>query len=187
MYFINECGCICDTDALIVSIINKCKKQNKQVKDCYRIMLRNGYPSVCIAHNRYYVHRLVWEGVHGVLEEEQIIHHKDQNKLNNNINNLECLTNEQHSQLHGAARKDLDLRSESGKWRSVESAAKKRYRREITKEKIVSMQKQGLTIGEIAKKLNCGKNTICRRLHGREYVVSQRALDWSGEYEQRNT
>ena len=61
------------------------------------------------------------------------------------------------------------------------SAAKKRYRREITKEEIVSMQKQGLTIGEIAKKLNCGKNTIFRRLHGREYVVSQRVLDWSDE------
>lgn len=47
-----------------------------------------------------YLHRDVWEYYNGTIPARHIIHHKDKNKNNNHIDNLECLTYTQHSQRH---------------------------------------------------------------------------------------
>jgi len=45
-------------------------------------------------------HHYVWENVNGKIPKGLHIHHKDENKLNNKINNLQLLTNSEHQKLH---------------------------------------------------------------------------------------
>ena len=48
-----------------------------------------------------WLHRLVYETYFGKIEEGYDIHHIDEDKTNNNINNLQKLLHEEHCRLHG--------------------------------------------------------------------------------------
>lgn len=52
--------------------------------------------------NRCFVHQRVWCQANGVtaVPVGHVIHHKDENKLNNSLDNLECLTRRKHAQIH---------------------------------------------------------------------------------------
>lgn len=45
-------------------------------------------------------YRVVWEQVNGKIPRGYVIHHKDRNALNDDIDNLECLTKAQHMNEH---------------------------------------------------------------------------------------
>ena len=47
------------------------------------------YPAICLNGKNAHVHRLEWEKHHGKIPDGYIIHHKDEDKTNNTINNLE--------------------------------------------------------------------------------------------------
>lgn len=51
---------------------------------------------------RIRLHVYVWEKEHGKTPKGYAIHHKDENKKNNEIENLVLLKNEDHSVLHGS-------------------------------------------------------------------------------------
>ena len=125
-HFQNECECIVDYEILYKSIDNKCKNENCYLHNEYRIILRNGYPTVCINRQRYYVHILIGEFIYGKIRKGYVIHHKDKNKLNAMLDNLELMTNLRHSKIHGKERKGIDLRSEEGKQKGINAAAKAR-------------------------------------------------------------
>ena len=163
-HFQNECECIVDYEILYKSIDNKCKSENCYLHNEYRIILRNGYPTVCINRQRYYVHILIGEFIYGKIRKGYVIHHKDKNKLNAMPDNLELMTNLRHSKIHGKERKGIDLRSEEGKQKGINAAAKARRRSDVTTGNVEALRNKGLTISEIAKELNCGINTVNRRL-----------------------
>ena len=168
-HFKNECSCIVDYELLYKAINNKCKSENCYFHNVYRIVLKNGYPAVCINRKWFYVHILICECVNGGIRKGYIVHHKDKNKLNALLDNLELMTNLKHSKLHGMDRKGIDFRSEEGKANSINSAREVRTRKDVTIEKVVELRNKGLTIPEIAKELNCGINTINRRLGMKDY------------------
>jgi hypothetical protein len=68
------------------------------------------------AHRRYfqkhrhanrgvtYLHRYVWEKFNGPIPEGYVIHHKDRDTTNNALENLECITTEQHHSEHSDER-----------------------------------------------------------------------------------
>lgn len=58
------------------------------------------------------LHRDVYEYYNGKIPKGYQIHHKDHDKNNNDISNLEMLTKEQHSKLHGE-----ELTDEQREWR----------------------------------------------------------------------
>ena len=67
--------------------------------------LHHGYLRITSRKEGYHsqkLHRLIWEKHYGPIPEGYVIHHKDGNKLNNNISNLECMPNGDHSRLHDA-------------------------------------------------------------------------------------
>ena len=162
--FINKCGCIYDEISLRKALINECKLRNKKIKKTYVISLRNQYGTICIAHDHVYVHSLIGKFIYGDIKKGYVIHHKDFNKLNNSNNNLEYMSSLEHYRLHANLRKGIDLRCEEGKWKGINAARDKKYRHDITKEKIKELLDCGYTKKEIALKLNCGINTILRRL-----------------------
>lgn len=49
---------------------------------------------------RFYLHRVVWEAGNGVQPKKSHIHHKDGNRANNSLDNLECVTPSEHVRLH---------------------------------------------------------------------------------------
>lgn len=168
-HFQNECNCIVDYEMLYESINNKCKSKNCYLNSEYRIVLRNGYPAVCINRERYYVHTLIGEFMYGRIRKGYIIHHKDKNKLNAMPDNLELMTSLKHSKIHGQDRKGIDFRTKEGEINSINSAKEARIRKDVTKEKVAELRSKGLTISEIAKELDCGVNTVNRRLGMKDY------------------
>jgi hypothetical protein len=46
------------------------------------------------------LHQAVWEFHNGPIPEGHHVHHKDENTLNNDISNLECLSNKEHRRSH---------------------------------------------------------------------------------------
>jgi hypothetical protein len=58
-----------------------------------------------IKHGYHYcgkklLHRLIWEHYNGTIPKGYIIHHKNGNKLNNSIDNLQCMSQSEHCRLH---------------------------------------------------------------------------------------
>src|SRR5574344_1871695 len=91
-----------------VNAINKkIKKLGLEISWKYQYVDGNGYLRNCEDRkNRYLVHRKIMEDYLGrELHSYEIVHHKDGNKLNNNINNLELTNRKEHINTH---RKDLN-------------------------------------------------------------------------------
>ena len=65
--------------------------------------IQNGY--LCRGNKR--LHRLIWQKFRGVIPKGHHIHHKDGNKLNNSIENLECISHSEHLSIHMIANKKL--------------------------------------------------------------------------------
>ena len=52
------------------------------------------------------LHRYIWERANGLIPPGYEIHHKDFNKANNDLSNLELLTESEHHKLHAEAMTD---------------------------------------------------------------------------------
>lgn len=80
----------------------KIKKMGLNINYKHTYINGNGYLVNCEdRNNRYLVHRKVMEDFIGrKLRNDEIVHHKDMNKLNNDISNLEILTRSEHTKLH---------------------------------------------------------------------------------------
>ena len=51
-------------------------------------------------HGTFLLHRIVWEQNNGPIPKNKIVHHKNEDKTDNDISNLELLTRAEHARLH---------------------------------------------------------------------------------------
>lgn len=73
-------------------------KTPKEIRD---IIIKNDrYKWVTRCGETILVHRLIWEEHYGEIPEGYEIHHKDGDKHNNRIWNLECISNKEHKKRH---------------------------------------------------------------------------------------
>jgi hypothetical protein len=56
----------------------------------------------------YLAHRWVWESINGPIAEGMEIHHKDKNKSNNEIENLEIVSRSEHQAIHAKEQAQID-------------------------------------------------------------------------------
>ena len=91
---------------------------------------------------REYEHRIVWESNFGTIPDGFQIHHKDGNKLNNNINNLELIKRGEHQKIHA-------LENNLGKDRKGISPINKTKNDTINKIKL--LRKNGKLLADIVK------------------------------------
>lgn len=68
-----------------------------------------------------FMHRYVWKFYNGEIPDGYDIHHKDGNRYNNDISNLECIESVEHKKLHGEC-----LTEEEREWRRVNFQTKAR-------------------------------------------------------------
>src|SRR4051812_4898466 len=54
------------------------------------------------------LHQETWEAAHGPIPEGHDIHHRDNNPLNNTLENLECLTEAEHAAYHALNLSDAE-------------------------------------------------------------------------------
>ena len=82
-----------------------------------------GHLRVTLKGKVFYIHRLIWETFNGTIEPGFEIHHKDFNKENNSLSNLEKLTCADHMRLHRKI-DNLGYKNFYGKKHSEESKQK---------------------------------------------------------------
>jgi len=71
------------------------------------VKIQNGYRVMRVGVWKYkYEHRLVWEKVNGKIPIGCVIHHINENKLDNRIENLQMLSKSGHIKLHIKLRND---------------------------------------------------------------------------------
>jgi predicted heme/steroid binding protein len=51
------------------------------------------------------LHRLIWEQANGPIPNGMVIHHIDGNMFNNDLSNLQMMTNREHNKLHQTGKK----------------------------------------------------------------------------------
>ena len=68
--------------------------------DGRKVYMDGNYPAVYIDGKNCHVHRLQWEKYHGDIPNGYVVHHKDENKCNWNIENLELLPRNVHLDRH---------------------------------------------------------------------------------------
>ena len=66
----------------------------------HKVYMDGSYPAIFLNGKNMHVHRLEWKKHHGDIPERCVIHHKDKNKLNWNITNLELLSRAEHVREH---------------------------------------------------------------------------------------
>ncbi len=103
----------------------------------------NGYLRVYVpghpcAHKRGWAleHRYVWHEAHGPIPPGHIIHHKNEDKTDNRIENLECMSKTEHDRSH--IRENLGAKDAVGDtrafaaWRRIHSSWNKGTGRTLT-------------------------------------------------------
>lgn len=123
-YFCNDCryiNCIICSEKIK---LNTNQLQSGKAKYCSHKcekflskgrFFKNGY--VCVKSNHpknyegyYYEHLLIMENhINRYLEDNEIVHHKDGNRANNQIENLELMTRSEHGKLHLPAKQREQL------------------------------------------------------------------------------
>lgn len=142
-----------DLEAAILTLTDK-------PKEAYKIFIRNSYPCFCIGHKHYYVHRVLGGFYFGDLD-GYLIHHINGEKTDNTRENLQKISNSEHTRLHHTGR---DFRSTQGVINGVNAMAEKRKRKDVKSEDVKALRAKGLTYKELAEHFHCGQSVIQDRL-----------------------
>lgn len=68
--------------------------------DGHKVYMNGDYPAIFLNNKNVHIHRLEWMKHYGEIPKGFIVHHKDENKLNWSIDNLELLPRSVHILKH---------------------------------------------------------------------------------------
>lgn len=158
--FDNTCGCVVNHDVLEKALIWYSKLNT--LKSPRKIFMYGNYPAVSSYDSKIHVHRIIMCYVSGfILPNDMYVHHKDGNKFNSSIDNLEIMEMSKHQSIHNIGKTLSDsqkkLISDANRRRKGISTAP---RTDIPISKVKSMFENGNTIAEISRYFYCGWSTI---------------------------
>lgn len=109
-------------------------------------------------------HRLIWEWANGPIpDDETQINHKDLDKQNNRLSNLELVTpsgNMRHSYAHGRTVPWSKQHERGGAWRG------KPMLTDAQRQQMIALRKAGVFLKDIAAKFNCSQSHVHRIVSG---------------------
>lgn len=70
------------------------------IYDGHKVYIDGKYPAIYLNNKNYHLHRYVWEQANGPIPKNMVIHHKDFNRGNWSLDNLEMLTRAEHIKRH---------------------------------------------------------------------------------------
>ena len=76
------------------------KKDNVFLANRRKVPQKRGYKYLGTQPDRYSIHHIVYKCFIGEIPDDRIIHHIDENKVNNWYKNLVALTREEHIRIH---------------------------------------------------------------------------------------
>lgn len=119
------------------------------------------------------VHVLVYETFNGPLDDDKIVHHKDHDKDNNSLNNLEALTVLKHNQLHCCGRPAWNKGVSTPKEISTK-VWNKRFQKLIPKFlAICEARDKGISVKQISKDFGICTRQVYSILKRREIYVKR--------------
>lgn len=111
------------------------------------------------------------------LLKNEVAHHRDEDRLNNDPENIEVMTRSAHSRHHATGRKASEKtiqKLKEAKAGENQKEEHQQWRTDVTKERIEILLNKGLKKKEIAKELNIDPDTLRARLkHYGLYVRGQ--------------
>jgi hypothetical protein len=137
--------------------------------------LEKGYEVVELNANRIIkkalVHRLVYSTFIGDLVEGMVIHHKDKNKTNNHVSNLEQCNYIEHNNIHAHPPWNKGIKNPQ---KMIENARKKRLEYYIPLfKKTHDLRKDGKSNKEISLILNISERTVTDRIKRYKELTSE--------------
>ena len=141
------------------------KRSNKLLKLCVN---SSNYKKCVLNGKNLYVHRLVAEAFIPNENHLNEVNHKDGNKWNNNVKNLEWVTKSENS-IHAF---ENNLRNISGYTRYRVAKTAHRFSA-YDVEEMFSLYENGMSKKEISEKFHCYDSTVCNILNGKTYKQIQ--------------
>ena len=137
------------------------KRRDKLLKLCVN---SSNYKKCVLKGKNLYVHRLVAQAFLENPNNLEEVNHKDGNKWNNNVDNLEWVSKSENAK-HAF---DLGLRNISGYTRYKVAQSGHMFS-QMDIDLIFEMYAEGMSKKEIAQKMGCYDSTICNILNGKTY------------------
>ena len=171
--FKNECGCIVDYQMLKEAIL---WYQSKPTASNKKIYLHGNYPAVSIHNKKIHVHRLIMMYfLKRKLKSNEHIHHKNHNKFDARIENLELLDASKHLSNHNSGRKfSKEHRKKIAYANKKRRGIKIKKRVNIDIEDLKEKIKNGWSINKIAKFYNCDWSTVKNRIFENPELLEQK-------------
>lgn len=99
----NTCNAIYDEATVVKGILDFIT--DGPVAANKKVFMYGRYPAVSVRQHKLHLHRIVWFAVNGGIPYGHYVHHKDGNRLNNLIENLELMTASEHQRITNLGRK----------------------------------------------------------------------------------
>lgn len=114
-------------------------------------------------------HRLIWMEYYGGIPDGYVVHHKDEDGFNNDINNLELMTRKEHARYHMKGKK-LPKKHRNNIALSLMNNGNRKFFTDEEVREIRRLKLEGLSNRKIAKIFNKGKDSINNIVNGKTYL-----------------
>lgn len=177
----NNCGAIFDENLLRDAILWFTNNFVERIKTVY---LHGRYAAVSIGKTKIHIHRLIGLYLLKDRSTKLHIHHKNGNKLDCRVENLESLTAREHLSHHNKGRKPTEVAIKatiaSNHLRKGKRAKAKRI--DVTPGKVYEMRKEGKTFNQISKECNldwgCVKQRYNDFIHDNPELIEKELHDY---------